>query len=119
MRCIADGKPCDELYEELQENPCVVLFETVPVSAGNVPSAVLLDAVYASPIVIWPASEGDGKFLLKNLIDEHWPTLSNFVSKARWEKACTLPNKEHLRRLRMVWEDDQWLKLASKMESYG
>jgi hypothetical protein len=49
MQCIDDGKPCDELYEE---NPCVVVFETVPASAGNVPSTVLLDAVYASLIVI-------------------------------------------------------------------
>jgi hypothetical protein len=119
IRCITDGEPCDELYDELQEKPCVVVFETVPASTESGASSALLDAVYACPIVIWPAFEVDGGCLLKDMIDAHWPTLRHLVKTARWEKSCTLPNKELLCRLRMVWEDDQWLKLASKMESYG
>jgi hypothetical protein len=119
MRWVPHGNPCDELYDELRENPRVVVFETAPAPAGNAPPAALLDAVYASPIVVWPASQFDEQCTLKALIEEHWPTLNHFVARARWEGTCVLPNKQDLGRLRMVWEDDQWLKLASIMENYG
>ena len=107
------------LTDELTNSPVAVVFQR-PMATQTPPDA-LLDAIYASPIVIWPATELEEPARLATLLEEHWSTLPTAVARARWRRASSRVEDDvrHLRQLRMVWEDDQWIVLAQNMESYG
>ncbi|MFF5297531.1 vWA-MoxR associated conflict system protein [Paractinoplanes globisporus] len=115
LRWIGAGETCDDLIDELASRPEVVVFESVPDQSST---EALIDSVYGSPIVLWPASRLDASPALKELVDRHWPALKGHVAEARWSASGT-PDDEQLRRLRMVWEDMEWLELARTWENYG
>jgi hypothetical protein len=118
VRWIEDA-PNDDLYDELMASPRAVVFGRVPGSLDQPPPEHLLDAVYASPIVVWPATEFGTRSKIGELVEEHWPNVPAVVANARWRRSGDSPVSAQLSQLRHVWEDDQWLTLASVMESYG
>lgn len=108
-----------DLYGELTTTPAAVVFSTVPGQVGQPPPDPLLDAVYASPVVVWPAGELTEPGRVAELVDRHWPEVPERVAQARWRRfgdAGHTGDTEDLCHLRHVWEDDQWVALARAIE---
>lgn len=110
------GSDCGENF---WDDPGAIAFRRTPAQPDQLPPPVLLDAVYASPIVIWPAEQVHPQ-RLQEAIETCWPDMPDPVWQARWfGSESGRPHVELLGHLRMVWEDDGWLNLASQWERYG
>ncbi|ALG07287.1 hypothetical protein [Kibdelosporangium phytohabitans] len=110
-----DASTDEDLFTALTNCPKAAVFGAVPGPADSRPPDHLLDAVYASPIVVWPAAEFDAETEVGALVKDHWPHIPSAVARARWRP----PGSEQLSLLRHVWEDDEWLTLAKVIDDYG
>lgn len=121
VRVVADWPPEGSLLDELRAAPAAVVFAGLA-PQGSPPPPALADAVEATPIVVWRDAAFDGPCPLPEVLKACWPGLPAAVAIARWRRGQLSDSEEHLshlRRLRMLWEDDQWADLAQQLDEYN
>jgi hypothetical protein len=80
----------------------------IAIRSDAVPDA-LLDAIYASPVVVWPAVEPEDRDRFTDALAYEWPNVPPAARAARWGEA---DHKHHeLRYLRLVWDSPDWIEL--------
>jgi hypothetical protein len=102
-----DDWPPSGRFTELPDKPEAVIFR-IGVSSEAAPEA-LLDAIYMSPIVVWPSVEPEDRDRFAAALADEWPNLRAAARAARRGKAYG--GHVELRHLRLVWDDPDWIEL--------
>jgi hypothetical protein len=102
-----DFWPPSGRFAELPDKPEALVFR-IGVDSEAAPEA-LLDAIYMSPIVVWPSVDPDDREHFAAALAHEWPNLPAAARAARWGGGGEAERDLH--HVRFVWDDPEWIKL--------